>query len=193
MGYKVSWLARSGDSGKELISASRRKPTGELVPTPSNGYQLIELTDTSWVVLLTDGAEYLEDLDAEMAQSLSEGGCEILRFWCSDTIMATQLECYREGVRVWSIGYDCEETEALVIEGEVPPITHDLLKTLVAKQRADPEVDFVYELTAKLGSELTGFRHDQSLGKGSPPAFRALDFESDRTPVPKQPWWKRWL
>ncbi len=181
MGYKVSWIARSGRSTKELISTSQRRPTGERVRVLGEGYYLLEEpAGAHWAVLIAVGGEYLEDLDAERARSISENGNETLRFWCSDTVMSTELECFKNGVKAWSIAYDCEVAgNQPVIRGEVPPVTHEILKSFQAKQLVDPEVDFIYELTGELGSRLIGFRHDLALQTDSREAFQVLAFESD--------------
>lgn len=191
MGYSVTWIASSGGSAEALISASQRQRTGERIRNPSDGYYLLELAGTPWVILIAYGTEYLENLDSELARSLSDGGGETLRFCCCDSVMATQLECFKSGSMVWSVDYDCEDEEAPVITGDAPPMTRDLLKDLVTQQEAEPTVDFVYELTAELGSELIGFRHDQSPPEGRTAAFQVLQFESasqnDELAAPRGP------
>lgn len=187
MSYAVSWIARLGKSTKELISISQRLPTGEQVQIPDEGYYLLRLSTRKpwtlfkqpWTLLITYGSEYLENLESEDARALSINGGETLLFRCFDIVMATQLECFKNGDKVWSITYEGESEEAqLELKGEVPPVTHKILKSLQIKQTSDPQVDFIYELTAELGLHLVGFRHDLSLPGDSPEAFQVLDFES---------------
>jgi hypothetical protein len=164
MGFRVSWIARSGTSTKELLEASGRSLTGERHEFPDVGFYLLELPKPvggSWAVLIADGSDNFAELDESQAQSLSKGGNETLYFWCSDTVMVTELKCFIDGAVVWSIEYNCEDTARLpAIRSDVPAVANEILVDLRAKQRADDGADFIYDLTAEVGRRLVGFRHD---------------------------------
>lgn len=179
MGFRVTWIARSGRSADELIAISQRVPSNERVEHPRTGYYLLEPPSSAWVVLIAFGTEFLEDLDAERARALSEDGSETLRFACSDTVMATKLECFRGGSKTWSIEYDCEDETLPVLSGDVPAFAEEIMDRLAQEQKTDPEVDHVYELTTEVGRELVGFRHDEIPGPEGSKPFRVLVFESE--------------
>lgn len=184
MGFHATWIARSGTSIEELISASRRIPTGERVEHPGTGYYLVELpsateTAESWVVLVAYGTEFLEDLNADEAQALSEDGSQILRFVTSDSVMATKLVCFQNGTKIWSVEYDCEDETLPVLSGEAPAVTHEILDRLVEEQKTDSEVDFLYELTAELAADLIEFRHDSGPSGELEEPFQVLRFENE--------------
>lgn len=178
MGFRVSWIARAGTSTAELLDVSGRHLTGERHEFPDVGFYLLEVsagTGGVWVVLIADGSENFGELDATLAQSLSDNGHETLYFWCSDTVMATDLICFKNGDLAWSIQYDCESrTQQPTVNGAVPAITHELLKDLRLKQIDDSEVDYLYDLTAELGRRLVGFRHDTDLETDDPEPFQVL-------------------
>jgi hypothetical protein len=178
MGFNVSWIARSGESTKELLDACGRRPTGERHGAPDVGFYLLELprgVRDAWVVLIADGYENVADLNALLASSLSEQGNETLYFWCSDTVMATELACFQSGELVWSIQYDCDdEAKQPAIDGNIPPITREILADLRANQRDDSDADYVYSLAAQLGRRLLGFHHAMRVDTDDPKPFQVL-------------------
>jgi len=194
MGYRVSWIARCGASTRELLDVSKRSITGERHEFPDVGWYLLELpstVDTPWAVLIADGSDNYADLDASNAQALSNGGNETLYFWCSDTVMATELMCFKDGSLLWAVRYDCEDKKKRPeLQGEIPVIAHEILNSLRAEQQADPEggVDYIYDLTAELGRRLIGFRHDKDLETVDPEPFQVLG----GSPVPRRAWWQIW-
>src|SRR5262245_25983438 len=109
MGFRISWIARAGTSADELLRASGRNLTGERHEFPDVGWYLLELpkgAQSPWVLLIADGTDNFAELNTSIAKSLSEGGNETLYFWCSDTVMATELTCFRDGAEAWSVQYD---------------------------------------------------------------------------------------
>ena len=185
MGYRVSWIARRGSETQGIIDVSRRQLTGERHDFPDVGWYLLELpnaVDTSWVLLIADGSENFGDLDPKHAKALSKGGNETLYFACSDTVMGSGLACFRNGSEIWTIDYYCEdENQRPAMTGDVPQVAHDILKALRAKQEADDDVDYIYELTADVGRALVGFRHDIAPETDDPEPFQVLDKKKRKT------------
>jgi hypothetical protein len=192
MGFRVSWIARCGTSTVELLRVSDRNLSGERHEFPDVGWYLLELPSDSqppWVLLIADGSENYADLSASHAQSLSKGGNETLYFWCSDTVMATELLCFKDGTEAWSIRYDCaDKTKQPAMNGEVPQIAHEVLRDLRTKQRADDGADYIYDLTAELGRSLIGFRHDADLEIDDPEPFEVLGEPAKQ----RHAWWQFW-
>lgn len=191
MGFRVSWIARSGTSTDELLSVSHRNLTQERHDFPDVGWYLLELPSTvqsPWALLIAEGSENFADLDASHAQSLSTGGVETLQFWCSDSVMATELVCFKDGAEAWSIQYDCgDKTKQPAMNGNEPQIAHEILEGLRTKQQADDGADYIYDLTAELGRSLVGFRHDTDLEIDDPEPFQLLS-----KPTRQHAWWQIW-
>lgn len=192
MGFRISWIARAGTSTRELLDISGRSLSGECHEFPEGGYwYLLELLDdeTPWVVLIADGSENYEDLSPSHAESLSKGGNETLFFWCSDTVMITDLHAFKDGAEVWSIQYDCgNKTKQPAMIGDVPEIAHEILEDLRRQQQADSEADYIYDLTTELGHRLVGFRHDTDLELDDPDPFQLLSVPTKQGPL----WWQFW-
>ena len=178
MGYRVSWIARRGTSTKELLDAAQLRPTGERHDLPDVEFYLLELPHSEggpWVVLIADGSENYAALDDSLAQSLSKEAGETLYFWCSDTVMATELACFKDGSPVWSIEYDCkDEAKRPAMDGEVPAAANEILADLRAQQEAEGDADYIYDLAAELGRTLVGFRHDMDPETDDAEPFQVL-------------------
>ena len=192
MGFRVSWIARRGSSTAELLKAANRYPTGERHDFPDIGCYLVELPgddNAPWVMLIASGTDNFADLADESARLLSEDGSETIYFWCSDTVMSTELVCFRNGTESWSVKYDCETgTDRPELKGDLPAVAHEILAKLIAQQDASADADYIYDMTAELGLALTGFRHDQDLELNDPEPFQIL---SDQV-TPRRPWWRFW-
>ena len=178
MGFRVSWIARSGVATSELLAVSKRAVTGERHDFPDTGWYLLALPSTEsqpWVVLIADGSDHFAELDGSHAQELSKPDAETIYFWCSDTVMATEIVGFKNGAETWSVQYDCDDkSKQPAMTGDVPEIAHEVLARLTAKQQADSEVDYIYDLTAELGRLLVGFRHDTDVQLDDPKPFQVL-------------------
>ena len=179
MGYRVAWIARAGTSKDELLEVSGRELTGERHDFPDVGNYLVELPEVverPWVVLLADGSANYSSLNESTAQAISNNSNETIYFWCSDTVMSTELIGYRDGVQQWSIQYgDVDgKRKQPSLQGDVPDVVPRVLKELQAKQAANDGADYLYELTADVGLRLVGLRHDIDLETGEPDPFQVL-------------------
>lgn len=178
MGYRVSWIAQAGTSSEELLALVGRSPTGERHDFPDVGFYLLELherTDGAWSVLIADGSENFSALHEDQAQTLSRQGAEVLYFWCSDTVMASELACFRSGMLAWRLGYDCEDDgKRPEIGGNPPDVVSQIHARLRKQQQADPDADYIYELTAEVGRTLVGFRHDMDPDTEDEEPFQVL-------------------
>lgn len=191
MGFRVAWIARSGRSIEEMLRLTKRELTGERHEFPDVGWYLLELpgaSGVSWTLLIADGSENFAELSAEFAQNVSQGGNRVIYFWCSDTVMATELFHFENGKETWSVQYDSEdESKQPRINGDPPPIVAEVLSDLKTKQ-SQSDANFIYDLTAELGREIVGFRHDTELNSEDASPFQVLS-----EPVKRQvPWWQFW-
>jgi len=165
MGFKVSWIARAGTSTTEILSVLKLDATSNRSKYLDVGFHLLETHSADgdpWVILVADGYESINELDQEKALSLSLFGSDVLYFCCLDTVMATDIKYFSKGANLWSIEYNSEEEAAHPsLTGDYPAVTNKLLSFLRARQEADSEADYIYELTTEVGRHLTGFRHDE--------------------------------
>jgi hypothetical protein len=193
MGYRIAWIARAGSSTAELLALSQRYRTGERRDFPDVGWYLLELPtrpgQTPWVLLIADGSDNYSGLDPSQAQLLSADGNQTLYYWCSDTIMVTDLFCFQNNAVAWSIQYDCgAKSKRPALTGNVPDAVHEILKDLRSKQDADDGADYIYELTADVGRSLVGFRHDVDLQIDDPEPFQVLTLPKEK----QRAWWRFW-
>jgi hypothetical protein len=196
MGYRVSWIARRGTSTQELLDLSGRTVTGERHEFPDVGWYLLEppTAASPWVVLIADGSDNFGDLQPAQAQALSTEGNDTLFFWCSDTVMATELIGFKNGSLAWSVRYHCADQSGPKLAGAVPAVAHEILARLRSEQEADEEggADYVYDLTAELGRALTGFRHDTDLPRDDPEPFQLLSQRQKPSQQAGPAWWQFW-
>lgn len=192
MGFRVSWVARSGASTGELLCVAGRGLTGERHEFPDVGWYLLELPGGDrppWVLLIADGTENYLELGTGHAQALSTGGNETLYFTCSDTVMATELFCFKDGKENWSVRYDCaDKAKQPAMSGDVPEIASEILRDLQIKQQADGGADYIYDVTAEVGRRLVGFRHDLEPETDDPAPFQVLGEPTK----PRHAWWQFW-
>lgn len=178
MGFRVSWIAQAGVATDQLVETSKRAVTGERHDFPDIGWYLLELPNAEaqpWVVLIADGSDHFAELDASDAQELSKGGTATIYFWCSDTVMATEIVSFNNGIETWSVQYDCDDTSKQpAMNGDIPAVANEVLARLRAQQQTDTGADYVYDLTAELGRLLVGFRHDMDIQVGDPEPFQVL-------------------
>jgi hypothetical protein len=178
MGFRVSWIAQAGVATDQLLAISKRAVTGERHDFPDTGWYLLGLPNPeaqSWVVLIADGSDHFADLEKSDAQELSKRGASTIYFWCSDTVMATEIVRFDNGNEVWSIQYDCDDTaKQPAMNGDVPAVANEILARLTEQQQADTGADYIYDLTAELGRLLVGFRHDMDVQTDDPEPFQVL-------------------
>lgn len=175
MGFRSSWIARRGTSTTELLTQTGFAPTGERWEYSDVGVQLVVIPEGErgpWSILVASGTQHFTEIRDEDARAVSRSS-EALFFWCSDTTMATELSCWRDGRPAWRIAYSCEIGEPQQ-DGDVPPEAEAILERLRAAQAKRDGADHLYELTAEVGRSLTGFRHDQDVVTGEPSPYRVL-------------------
>jgi hypothetical protein len=177
MGFRVSWIARTGYSTEELLSVLGHAPSGERDEFADVGHYLLEMpgNDPPCVLLIASGTDHFMDLRADHAEMLSRDDHECIYFVCSDTVMITELRSFRDGKEAWSIVYNCsDETMQPAMHGDVPEIAHTFLRDLQAKEAEGDGGDYLYELTGDVGQYLVGFRHDRDLVSDDPAPFQHL-------------------
>ena len=191
MGFRVSWIAHSAISPNVLLQTLGSERTGERDEFPDVGWYLLEMPDPAWTILIADGSANFAKLDESIAQSFSKEGNETLFFWCSDTMMTSQLMQFRDGKKVWSIDFDCEARgQELRLSGDLPKIVQAAHANMTEMESDDEEGAEGYELPADMGKELTGFRHDMDVDTDDDEPFQVIT-EPTRT-IRSIAWWQFW-
>ena len=155
------------------------------------GWYLLEMPEPAWTILIADGSDNYAKLDETLAQHFSDEGNETLFFWCSDTTMTSQLICFRDGKKVWSIDFDCEKVgQELQLTGDLPSVVQETLDELKESEPDDEDEAVGYELPMDVGRKLTGFRHDMDVEIDDDEPFQVLT-EPNRFAKSKA-WWQFW-
>lgn len=192
MGFRTSWIARKGSSSEQLLATARREITGERHDFPDVGWYLLELPGVDnepWVVLIAGGTDNFAELNDDMARAISSDDNEVLFFWCSDTVMASELVCFKDKSDVWSVSYQSDEAQGKPkLSGDLPEITQTILGNLIEQQESPGDADYIYDLPAALGHALIGFRHDSDPELDDPEPFQVLS----KPPKTTQPRWRFW-
>lgn len=163
MGYRISWIARRSADPGELLDALELAATGECDEFLDTGWYLLEPRD-DWRIVIADGSDYYGELEPEDAEELSKNARETVFFTCSDTVMHSDVIAYRDGKRLWSIAYRCDDAERPSIEGDAPAFVLELERAVRRAQQVEDETenpaDILYSLPARVGAAMTGFDHD---------------------------------
>lgn len=192
MGFRVSWLAHAAISPNLLLQLIDSEPKGERHDFPDVGWYLLEMPDPAWTILIADGTDNFAKLNERIAQGFSCGGNETLFFWCSDTTMTSQLMCFRNGTKAWSIDFDCEDTtQALRLSGDLPDVVRETLSEMKGLESDEEDGAEGYDLPADVGRKLTGFRHDMDVDHDEDEPFQLLS-EPRHFNKSKRAWWQFW-
>ena len=106
--------------------------------------------------------------DRAPLKRLSRSG-DVVACAIEEHVMASGASGYSGGKEMWCIVHDAERgLSHLEVTGEPPPqlaAIHERLAAELAEAGGDEsEVDYVFDVPVELAAELTGFRHDRSVG-----------------------------
>ena len=94
---------------------------------------------------------------------------------------------WSRGTQVWKIFHDCEEGGCHPdVSGNPPPALTEIRERL--KQELDAaggekaDVDFIYDVPAKVAKSLTGFRHDQDIAGMAGDVYHVLEPSAEISP-----------
>jgi hypothetical protein len=169
MGFRCRWLATQGRGRDEVLARLHLKITGELVePVYDTGLYALEVGD--WLVVIGDGADHMGQIKRAQAAQLSDGG-DVVYLVTDDTTMTFEVAMFREGEQRWSIAYDGRDGVTTPTSQGKVPLDARVLEARLEKEQGKAggpkaEVDHLYELGPAYAMQLTGFRHDQTLGSG---------------------------
>lgn len=161
MGYRCRWLATRNRDRAEVLAA-----LGFVVETELNeeiydpGLYAAMIGD--WYVVFGDGWDYMDLVTRQAAAKLSSRG-EVLYVYTDGTPMKSEVTAFVDGQIRWSFVYD----DTASTEGALPAEAKALIAAAERAQKAEADVDHVYDVPAQLGLALVGFRHDTTLGEGA--------------------------
>ncbi len=132
-----------------------------------------------YVVQVMVRSPYRGRIDDRLLARLSMRA-EIVACSVHETNMSSFAAAWEGGRERWSVLHELNlDPRHLASEGEVPPALATFVKK--ANERAEEEVDFVFEVPIDLCERLTGFRHDAS-------AMDELHWEAlrEKRPTPRK-------
>jgi hypothetical protein len=169
MGFRCRWLATKGRERDAVLARLKLQVTAEIAEQVyDTGLYALEVDD--WLVVIGDGFDHMNDVKRAQAARLSDDG-DVVYMYTDDSAMAFELAMFNGGKELWSIAYDGSDgVTDPVLEGKVPLAARTLLMKLEKEQAKaggpKADVDHIYDLAPTFGEQLTGFRHDTSLGSG---------------------------
>lgn len=220
MGFSVEWVAfkdMSADAVCDAIGAQRTGEHGELFDADLMGAEL----PNGMYLLFIDGRGKHMGMGIDLPEKTGIEG-EAFSYTCQDNSMTTMLSGWRDRQQLWDIMRypgieednhpdDDASPPGFSVNGELPEAaSRIMLKAQQEQQKADEVgdqmVDYLYEVTADLGYELTGFQHDRqvpetvtfeilTIGTTAPsqrPAAGAANALSPPHHHTRKPWWKFW-
>lgn len=220
MGFSVEWVAfkdMSADAVCDAIDAQRTGQHGDLFDADIMG---AELPNGMYLVFMDGRGAHL-GMAMDLPEKTGIQG-EAFSYTCQDTSMTTMLSGWRDRQQIWEIMRypgvdedrhpdDVNSPQGFSVNGELPAAASRIMQQAQQQQQeasetGDEMVDYLYEVTADLGYELTGFQHDRqvpesvkfeilTIGSIVPsrrPASGAAHIGTSPRPRSQKPWWKFW-
>jgi len=138
-------------------------------------FSLAELP-TGWVILFSN------DFDFGAPENLINvsAGAVIISSQVEEHSMFSGAYCYANGREAWRVCHDSARgRHHLATQGTLPPEFEPIRIRLSAQQadndRAEGDVDYIFDVPIELAAELTGYRHDRWKFDWGIPRFTALE------------------
>jgi hypothetical protein len=175
MGFSISWLAFHNLSKSEVLKRSGFRDLGIEDDTNETPFSLAELP-TGWVILFSN------DFDFGAAEHLIKLSSRAVIISCQaeEHIMFSGAYCYADGREAWRVWHDSDRGRRhLATQGTLPPEFGPIKIHLNAQQadndRAEGDVDYIFDIPVELAAKLTGYRHDRWKFDWGTPRFTALE------------------
>jgi hypothetical protein len=207
MGFSLSWAVIKGCGKQPVLELLGCRGTGSLQEVLESELSGATLPDGSYVIVSERDMLKLATEDI-VARRLSGLG-ETIVCLVEEHTMCSMAECWRGGVRLWSIYHDSNVGGVLHLEteGQLPPCCAEIDKRLHREQEtnAKSNVDYIYDIPVEVAWREGGYRHDMALPGMSERSFEELvptghpgsgpmgvtDFTGTDF-AGKPPWWWRW-
>jgi hypothetical protein len=140
-----------------LLDRLGAEDRGEYIPYPWREPLVFSVTPTGWWIV---GSRDFEIAGAERLAELSVGG-EAVGCWLTDVAMASEARAFSDGQKVWAILHDCERSNELITEGDIPEAFAAIHAEARTEQEADdgegPPTDYMFEVPQKVVEAICGF------------------------------------
>jgi hypothetical protein len=165
MGFSHSWIAVRGVTREQALEALGMEISA--VQTDYlDGIALIDWQD-DWLLAISDDSE--DAFDGYLAQLAPLG--EAVACSMIESVMYSEARGYTSGKEIWRVVHDPNEDESLYslrTSGELPQPFDAIVRETRAEQDKeggeDADVDFIFEVPAKLAASICGF----TLGESDP-------------------------
>jgi hypothetical protein len=162
MGFALHWAALKDGDLESICSVFKLRPTGRREKIPESDIVGVELP-SGWCLVLFNR----QTIKDELLQEFSSSG-EVISCFLEDHVMFSAASGWRNQGPIWSVTHDCEKGRFhLETQGVVPAALESIQNNLISQQKQTggekADVDYIYDIPAKLAKDLTGFRHDEDI------------------------------
>lgn len=206
MGVSIAWLGIKGVERATSLKKLGLIPTIEtqdFLPSRKEPSYTDQVGKSGWHVIVGRSSDnrLISDPILEM---LSEKG-EIITCAIEEHVMFAKTTCWKDGRRIWSVSHEGEsEIGDIRAEGQLPEAycRHLTWAQGMLAKYPDPG-DYMFEVITRLASDMTGFKHDETLSQFNQGAFtKLLISETSPLAVKSRPatrtgpgqkhWWTFW-
>jgi hypothetical protein len=158
VGFSLTWIAVRGKSRGEVLRALRLRPTGDHEELPESDFTGIDLAG-GWYAVVGNG---MPDQLMDGVEALSQGGESVLCL-VQEHSSSSAAWHYRDGAEAWQVVHTGDQGDAFHLEvgGTPPPELAVIRSRLEKRARAEPDVDFGFDVPIELAKSVVGFRHDE--------------------------------
>jgi hypothetical protein len=163
MGFSHSWIAVRGVTRERALEALGME-ISDIQTDYLDGVALIDWQD-NWLLAISDDSA--DAFDGDLAQLAALGdavACSV-----QEDVMYSEARGYEAGKEIWRVVHDPNEDESLYslqINGKMPQPFDAIARETRAEQDKeggeDADVDFIFEVPAKLAASICGFKLDES-------------------------------
>ena len=177
MSIHLNWIAAKRADVRPWLAALGLREVAAVDDEHAKGWAYT-VSPAGWLVLASSGMKL--ELDKRLPALAAEG--TVLAGEVSEIAMASELQAWGDGRRLWSVTRDTDRREdPLATEGEPPKALAEIEQRLAARQAAETEnVDHMFDGPLELGERICGYRPDRALPG---PWIRLAPIADRREPV----------
>jgi hypothetical protein len=159
-----SWLGVRGKTTESILADLELKASD--TPVTRRGSFAIEgaMADNGWYLIVAHG--YGHRLIQEPMLARLSAACEVLTCTCEERSLESKATGWRDGKRLWTIGYAGEDNpNEVVAEGDLPigfaPLKQEQVAKSEAEDAGDLLLDPLFEIPLELFHRAVGYRPDE--------------------------------
>jgi hypothetical protein len=161
--HSRTWLAVTGKTTEQILSDLDLR--AGMAVTRQDGFALIGASsDAGWYLIVGDGFDHR--LIQEPVLTKLSAGCEVLTCTCEVRNLSSAASGWRNGRRLWTVGYEGEDKpDEVAASGELPAGFAALKQEQIGKSEAEDAGDLLldplFEIPLELVNRAVGYRPDE--------------------------------